>query len=198
MNQLVLYQSGTYESFILVLFFSLSLLTFFSCETPTHPFEDYRRADIQLLFHPDTKEVAYTIGDTIECIIEITMPHLFESISVKNNSYELVFDNTDTLHKDTLSFKIALPEPGEYEIVLRGYLKNNSNVKFSLITIHVEKPDSDSTYSILYTSSDHNDGNVPTDTVYYSTGQSTVVRGNIGSLKRTGFTFMGWGREVGK
>jgi uncharacterized repeat protein (TIGR02543 family) len=47
-------------------------------------------------------------------------------------------------------------------------------------------------YSVTYNTTSGTAGSAPTDTTTYTIGQNVPVRGNLGSLVRTGYTFGGW------
>jgi len=47
-------------------------------------------------------------------------------------------------------------------------------------------------YSVTYNATSSTGGSAPTDTTTYTIGQNVPVRGNLGSLVRTGYTFGGW------
>lgn len=47
-------------------------------------------------------------------------------------------------------------------------------------------------YSVTYNGTSSTGGSAPTDTSTYTIGQNVPVRGNLGSLVRTGYTFGGW------
>ncbi len=47
-------------------------------------------------------------------------------------------------------------------------------------------------YSVTYNTTSSTGGSAPTDTTTYTIGQNVPVRGNLGSLVRTGYTFGGW------
>ncbi|MFC3800875.1 InlB B-repeat-containing protein [Cohnella sp. GCM10012308] len=48
------------------------------------------------------------------------------------------------------------------------------------------------TYTVTYSGNGSTGGSVPTDSGAYENGQSVTLRGNTGSLVRTGYTFAGW------
>lgn len=47
-------------------------------------------------------------------------------------------------------------------------------------------------YSVTYSATSSTGGSAPTDSSTYTIGQNVPVRGNLGSLVRTGYTFSGW------
>jgi uncharacterized repeat protein (TIGR02543 family) len=47
-------------------------------------------------------------------------------------------------------------------------------------------------YSVTYNATSSTGGSAPSDTSTYTIGQNVPVRGNLGSLVRTGYTFSGW------
>ena len=49
-----------------------------------------------------------------------------------------------------------------------------------------------STYGISYNDNGADSGSVPTDETEYEVGEEVTVRGNTGSLKKSGYTFIGW------
>lgn len=49
-----------------------------------------------------------------------------------------------------------------------------------------------SSYSVTYNGNDNTGGSVPTDATSYSAGDIVTVKGNTGSLVKTGQTFLGW------
>ena len=49
-----------------------------------------------------------------------------------------------------------------------------------------------STYTVTYNGNDNTSGSVPTDATAYNSGATVTVKGNTGSLARTGYTFGGW------
>lgn len=48
------------------------------------------------------------------------------------------------------------------------------------------------TYSVTYNANNATSGSVPTDATAYNSGATVTVKGNTGSLARTGYTFGGW------
>ncbi len=48
------------------------------------------------------------------------------------------------------------------------------------------------TYTVTYNANGAESGSVPTDTGAYEDGAGVTVRGNTGTLARTGYTFVGW------
>ena len=49
-----------------------------------------------------------------------------------------------------------------------------------------------STYSVTYSATDKTSGSVPTDASTYEEGDIVTVKGNTGSLAKTGYSFVGW------
>ena len=49
-----------------------------------------------------------------------------------------------------------------------------------------------SSYSVTYNGNDNTSGSVPSDATSYSAGDIVTVKGNTGSLVKTGQTFLGW------
>lgn len=49
-----------------------------------------------------------------------------------------------------------------------------------------------STYTVTYNGNSNTSGSVPTDETAYNSGATVTVKGNTGSLARTGYTFGGW------
>jgi uncharacterized repeat protein (TIGR02543 family) len=47
-------------------------------------------------------------------------------------------------------------------------------------------------YSVTYETTNSTGGAAPTDTTNYNIGNAVVIKGNTGSLARTGYTFTGW------
>lgn len=59
------------------------------------------------------------------------------------------------------------------------------------IEIDCEAPAS-SSYTVTYNANGATSGTVPTDNTSYASGTSVTVKGNTGSLVKTGYTFSGW------
>lgn len=53
-----------------------------------------------------------------------------------------------------------------------------------------------STYTVTYNGNSNTSGSVPTDATAYSSGATVTVKGNTGSLVRTGYTFGGWNTQA--
>ena len=49
-----------------------------------------------------------------------------------------------------------------------------------------------SSYTVTYNGNGNTSGSVPTDATSYSSGATVTVKGNTGSLAKTGWTFAGW------
>lgn len=47
-------------------------------------------------------------------------------------------------------------------------------------------------YTVTYQNTDATSGSAPTDSTNYNIGNSVLIKGNTGSLARTGYTFIGW------
>jgi uncharacterized repeat protein (TIGR02543 family) len=51
---------------------------------------------------------------------------------------------------------------------------------------------SNPTYTVSYNANGANSGNIPSDPNSYKQGDNVIVKGNVGGLARTGYTFDGW------
>lgn len=63
------------------------------------------------------------------------------------------------------------------------------------IEIDCEAPAS-SSYTVTYNANGATSGTVPTDNTSYASGTSVTVKGNTGSLAKTGYTFSGWNTQA--
>lgn len=61
----------------------------------------------------------------------------------------------------------------------------------------VDPPNPPETFTVTYFSSGHESGDIPVDSMAYENGMTVSVKGNSGTLIRTGYTFNGWNTEPG-
>ncbi|MDG5815203.1 InlB B-repeat-containing protein [Chitinispirillales bacterium ANBcel5] len=168
------------------------LLFLLRCKSPTHPFENYDRADIE---HIElSEEQNFVVNDTVGLIIEITMPHLFNSITYRFDDGEersIEFSSAEK-HKDTVQITHLFTYDGESELTITGYLGNETVITYTA-RFKVDLPKKQ--HSVIYTSSSHDEGDVPTDTNKYRANDTVLVQNNTGDLTRTGYSFAGWVRD---
>ena len=69
---------------------------------------------------------------------------------------------------------------------------NSNNGQFYLTSVRVDYVYTISTYSVTYNANNATSGTVPTDATAYNKNATVTVKGNTGSLARTGYTFGGW------
>ncbi|MBQ0008691.1 MAG: InlB B-repeat-containing protein [Firmicutes bacterium] len=67
---------------------------------------------------------------------------------------------------------------------------------FSSMSITISNGSEPTTYSVTYDGNGNTGGSVPTDSTSYSSGASVTVKGNTGSLVKTGYTFAGWNTQA--
>jgi uncharacterized repeat protein (TIGR02543 family) len=99
-----------------------------------------------------------------------------------------VVGNTGNLNKTGYTFSNwALNSDGTGTTYAAGstYTAATSNVTF--YARWIANP-----YSVTYNATSSTGGSAPTDSSTYTIGQNVPVRGNPGSLVRTGYTFSGW------
>jgi uncharacterized repeat protein (TIGR02543 family) len=99
-----------------------------------------------------------------------------------------VVGNTGSLTRTGYTFSDwTLNSDGTGTVYAAGstYPVGTSNVTFYARWIAIP-------YSVTYNSTSSTGGSAPTDTTTYTIGQNAPVRGNLGSLVRTGYTFGGW------
>ena len=111
-----------------------------------------------------------------------------DSATYINGSSITVLGNTGTLTRTGYTFaNWSLNADGTGTVYAAGSTLpvGTSNVTFYARWIAIP-------YSVTYNATSSTGGSAPTDTSTYTIGQNVPVRGNPGSLVRTGYTFSGW------
>ena len=111
-----------------------------------------------------------------------------DSATYINGSSITVLGNTGALTRTGYTFaNWALSADGTGTVYAAGSTLpvGTSNVTFYARWIAIP-------YSVTYNATSSTGGSAPTDTSTYTIGQNVPVRGNPGSLVRTGYTFSGW------
>ena len=91
----------------------------------------------------------------------------------------------------TLQYDYATAQSGAVKITLNT--KTNS---IYLVSCAVTCSSAPATYSVTYNANGATSGDVPTDGTNYSSGATVTVKGNTGSLAKTGFTWAGWNTKA--
>ena len=95
----------------------------------------------------------------------------------------------------------SLPTPTKSGYTFDGWYKENTltnpatniaNDAWGNVTYYAKWTEAVVTYSVTYNGNGNSGGSVPTDATAYDAGDIVTVKGNTGSLTKTGYVFRGW------
>lgn len=73
-----------------------------------------------------------------------------------------------------------------------GYVSSGKWIHSGATTLYAKWTEEVVTYSVTYNGNGNSGGSVPTDATAYDAGDIVTVKGNTGSLTKTGYVFRGW------
>lgn len=112
--------------------------------------------------------------------------------------------STVTSSYTTGGTQITLPTPGRAGYTFAGWYAEDALTNLvglggasyaptgSTLSPYLYAKWSATNYSVTYQNTDATSGSAPTDSANYNIGNTVLIKGNTGSLARTGYTFVGW------
>lgn len=144
-----------------------------------------------------------TGGWTITTIVDGDLYYLFNGSSSANS----VASYSD--EEDPLVYTITATTTGATTVYINGNTRyialytggsnwraySSTSQANSQATIQLYRVAS-STFTVTYDGNEKTSGSVPTDATAYNSGATVTVKGNTGSLARTGYSFGGWNTKA--
>ncbi len=112
-----------------------------------------------------------------------------DSLNYKKGDTITVLENSGLLAKAGSTFL-------GWSLDLDGDLVGNKFLMDTNDVILYAQWNSNPTFKVTYDGNGHTGGVIPSDINIYETGDNVIVLGNIGSLTKSGTTFIGWGTSV--
>lgn len=118
--------------------------------------------------------------------------------SIDGSSWTTIATN-QVFASSATSYNYDIPSGGKYFrlIITSSSTKpSKSNAQLTVDDVVFTYTPPVSTYSVTYDANGATSGTVPTDATSYSSGATVTVKGNTGSLAKTGYTFGGWNTKA--
>lgn len=151
----------------------------------------------------DGSGTVYNIGDTIT----VTNANVTLYAKWQANEYDITYEldggTNDSSNPSKYTYAVGVTSfenPTKDNFRFDGWyddddfatatkITNISTTKTGEVTLYAKWVKQ---YNVSYDDNDSTSGTVPTDPTKYETGNSVIVKGNTGTLAKTGHTFKGW------
>jgi uncharacterized protein (TIGR02145 family)/uncharacterized repeat protein (TIGR02543 family) len=180
----------------LLILSSLVVPFLLSCSGSTNPFTASNATISIVLENSNSQRSADSVSDTVDKIIRVGVSaFLAKYINAVTITITGSAGETDTVvtfanpgaWTDTQWIAITFHTPGTRTVSAVAVIQGEPNYSATAKIVIAGKP-----RTVSYNGNGNTGGTVPTDSGTYLQGASVIVKANLGSLVRTGYTFAGW------